>query len=160
MKNTTVSPPFAMHSGNGATGTASVVMFETLQSRFALRVASSLNERCEALNPDIGERLRFARERALTRAAVARSAETDASVGVTRSGGLLLGRTGAGWWLKLGSLVPIVALVAGLVQIQHWQDIAQISVAAEVDAALLADKLPPVAYGDAGFAEFLKTPRE
>ena len=160
MKNTTVSPSFAMHSGNVASGVSSSAALETLQSRFALRVAASLNERCEEINPDIGERLRFAREHALTRAAIARSPETNTSVGVTRSGGLLLGRIGAGWWLKLGSLLPVVALVAGLVQIQHWQDVAQISVAAEVDAALLADKLPPVAYGDAGFAEFLKTPRE
>ena len=44
--------------------------------------------------------------------------------------------------------------------IQHWQDRTQISVAAEVDAALLADDLPPKAYSDAGFVEFLKTPRE
>ena len=31
---------------------------------------------------------------------------------------------------------------------------------AEIDAALLADDLPPKAYSDAGFAEFLKTPPE
>ena len=160
MKNTIIGPSFATQSGTGGTTTASVAVVETLQLRFALRVASSLSERCEEINPDISERLRFARERALTRAATARSSEINSPVGVSRSGGLLLGRTGAGWWLKLGSLVPVVALVVGLVQIQRWQDFAQISVAAEVDAALLADNLPPVAYGDAGFAEFLKTPRE
>jgi hypothetical protein len=33
-------------------------------------------------------------------------------------------------------------------------------VAAEIDSALLADDLPPKAYSDAGFVEFLKTPRE
>lgn len=160
MKNTIIGPAYAVRSGTAGPVTASTAVLETLQSRFALRVASSLSERCEAINPDISERLRFARERALTRAAIARSSETNVPVGVTRSGGLLLGKTGAGWWLKLGSLLPVVALVAGLVLIQHWQDIAQISVAAEVDAALLADNLPPGAYGDAGFAEFLKTPRE
>ena len=164
MKNTIVVPTFVSHSGTAAavsaTATASAAVLETMQTRFAMRVASSLSERCEEVNPDISERLRFARERALTVAAIARSPETTAPVGVTRSGGLLLGRIGAGWWLKLGSLLPVVVLVAGLVQIQHWQDSAQISVAAEVDAALLADKLPPGAYGDAGFAEFLKTPRE
>ena len=51
-----------------------------------------------------------------------------------------------------------MALLVGLVMIQRWQTTAQISVAAEVDAALLADDLPPTAYRDAGFVEFLKTP--
>ena len=31
----------------------------------------------------------------------------------------------------------------------------QIAVAAEIDSALLADALPPTAYGDPGFSEFL-----
>ena len=53
-----------------------------------------------------------------------------------------------------------MALIAGLLLIQQWQTDDQISAAAEIDAALLADDLPPVAYSDAGFAEFLKTPRE
>ena len=57
-------------------------------------------------------------------------------------------------------MLPALALVAGLVLIQRWQDNAQVSVAAEVDAALLSDDLPPNAYSDAGFAEFLKTPNE
>jgi len=160
MKNTIIYPPFAMRSSPVAMGTTSAAVLETLQSRFALRIASSLSEQCEKINPDIGERLRFARERALERAAFARSTEINIAVGSTRSGALLLGAAGAGWWVKLGTLLPAVALVAGLVLIQRWQDTAQISVAAEVDAALLADKLPPVAYSDAGFAEFLKTPRE
>ncbi len=160
MKNTIIGPTYAVRSGTAVPVTASAAVLETLQSRFALRITSGLSERCEVINPDISERLRFARERALTRAAIARSSETSVPVDVTRSGGLLLGRTGTGWWLKLGSLLPVVALAAGLVLIQHWQDTAQISVAAEVDAALLADNLPPGAYGDAGFAEFLKTPRE
>ncbi len=62
--------------------------------------------------------------------------------------------------MRIGAVVPAFALVAGLFLIQTWQDKAQISVAAEIDAALLADDLPPTAYSDAGFAEFLKTPHE
>ena len=44
--------------------------------------------------------------------------------------------------------------------IQDWQNRTQISVAAEVDAALLGDDLPLNAYSDAGFVEFLKAPPE
>jgi hypothetical protein len=35
----------------------------------------------------------------------------------------------------------------------------QISAAAEIDEAILTDDLPPQAYSDPGFTEFLKSPR-
>ena len=133
---------------------------DALQSRFALRVAAGLTERSDALGSDLSERLRFARERALERGRVARAAEAAPRVGTTSSGAAMLGRGGWGWWLRIGAVAPVFVLVAGLFFIQTWQDKTQISVAAEIDAALLADDLPPNAYGDAGFAEFLKTPRE
>jgi hypothetical protein len=133
---------------------------DALQARFALRVGAHLTERAMDLSPDLTERLRFARETALERARAARAAETTAPVGMTRGGAAILGRVGGGWWLKAVSILPVFALAAGLFLIQRWQDSSQISVAAEVDAALLADDLPPRAYGDAGFAEYLKTPGE
>ena len=132
---------------------------DTLQARFGLRVAARLSERAQEVSPDVSERLRFAREQALQRARAARAAEVPVRVGVTRAGAAILGGHSR-WWLTLGSLLPAVALVAGLVLIQRWQDNAQVSVAAEVDAALLSDDVPPQAYSDAGFAEFLKTPDE
>jgi Protein of unknown function (DUF3619) len=133
---------------------------DAMQTRFALRVTARLTERSAELAPDLNERLRFAREKALERARAVRSAETTAAVGVTRGGAAILGGGGTGWWLKLASVVPVIALAAGLFMIQRWQDNTQISTAAEVDAALLSDALPPKAYSDAGFAEFLKTPGE
>lgn len=132
---------------------------DALQTRFALRVTARLTERSNELGADVTERLRFAREQALERARARRSAEAPAQVGATRSGAAILGG-GSGWWLKIASVLPALALIAGLVLIQRWQDNAQVSVAAEVDAALLSDDLPPAAYSDAGFAEFLKTPSE
>jgi len=60
--------------------------------------------------------------------------------------------TGAG----VASMVPLLILALGLLMIQrHLQD-RQITAAAEVDAALLSDDLPPQAYTDPGFAEFLR----
>ena len=130
---------------------------DAMQARFARRIVARLNDDAEHLAGDVTERLRFARERAIERAAQARTATTSTPVGMTASGAALLAG-GAGWWVKIASILPLLALVIGLILIQRWQATAQISVAAEVDAALLADDLPPTAYRDAGFVEFLKTP--
>ena len=131
---------------------------DAMQARFAHRIAARLNDGAGTLDGDLTERLRFARERALERAALARkSAAATSTVGVTASGAAVLGSS-SGWWVRIASVLPLVALLLGLVLIQRLQTTAQISVAAEVDAALLADDLPPTAYRDAGFAEFLKTP--
>lgn len=135
---------------------------EAVQSRFALRVAACLSENTAALTPDLGERLRFARERALQSSRSARQvAAAPSPVGLTAAGAAILGGgPGSGWWIRLGSALPLVVLIAGLVMIQRGHVNAQISTAAEIDAVLLADDLPPTAYGDAGFVEFLKVPRD
>lgn len=154
MNNLTISPPTAVPFA------PQPAALDALQARFALRVAARLTERSQGLEANVGERLRFAREKALERARASRTASASQSVGVSAAGVLLLGRSGSGWWMKLASVLPAVALIAGLLLIQQSQTDDQISAAAEIDAALLADDLPPVAYSDAGFAEFLKTPRE
>jgi uncharacterized protein DUF3619 len=133
---------------------------DTLQSRFALRVAARLSERSQELEPDLTERLRIAREQALARARTVRKAETAPARVGTNGGAAILGG-GPRWWLKLaGGALPVLALIGGLILIQQLENDAQISTAAEIDAALLTDDLPPAAYSDAGFAEYLKTPRE
>ena len=76
-----------------------------------------------------------------------------------RGGSIALGQPPSGW-LRLASALPLMLLVLGLVLIQHLHDQAEIHAAAEVDAALLADDLPPEAYGDPGFVAFLKQPEQ
>jgi hypothetical protein len=56
----------------------------------------------------------------------------------------------------VASVLPLVALVAGLVAISVWQEEDRTAEVADVDAALLTDELPPAAYTDPGFAQFLK----
>lgn len=129
---------------------------EVLESRVALRFAGALNESTQTLPHDIAERLRIARERAVERAgAVRRSAALP--VVVAQGGGTAV----LGWtppvWLRLASFMPLAVLMAGLVLIQQYHDHEQIVVAAEIDAALLTDELPPTAYGDPGFAEYLRS---
>ncbi len=129
------------------------------QSQFALRVTARLSQSTEDLAPEINERLRFARETALQRVRAVRAASAPAMV-ASSAGTLLLGGFARGWGVKLASLLPLIALVGGLVLIQRIQTESQISVAAEIDADLLADDLPPRAYSDAGFLEFLKLPKD
>ena len=127
---------------------------EALEGQFAQRLTAHLSGGAQALPHDIAERLRFSRERALAshRAATALS---TAPVVVSAGRAAALGSPPS-LWLRLVSALPLVVLVAGLVFIQHHHDLQQIEVAAEIDSALLADDLPPAAYGDPGFSEFLR----
>ena len=129
---------------------------EAAESRFARGVASCLSESADSLPADVAERLRVAREKSL--AIARRSRENSEGVGVTASGAAIAGFSQSRWWLRFASVLPLIALVGGLVLIQDWQNRTQISVAAEVDEALLGDDLPINAYRDPGFSEFLKAP--
>lgn len=135
---------------------------DALQARFALRVTARLHERAQRTGADIDERLRFAREQALERARAGRSAAAQA--GWATVGGPVLALAGdkrdTPWWGRLAAWVPLVLLIVGLVAIQQRHSQAQIDAAAEVDAALLSDDLPPDAYSDPGFVEFLRAPQD
>ena len=132
---------------------------ESLEGHLALRMTSLLTQGTDDLPHDITERLRFGRERALARAAQGRRAAVPVAaaqvVGMSGRAAVLGGPPSV--WLRLASALPLVVLVAGLVLIQHHHDFEQISAAAEIDSALLADELPPAAYGDPGFTEFLRS---
>lgn len=135
---------------------------EALEARLALRMTARLTEKAAELPQDVTERLRFAREQALQRAQAARSTTSPASETVDNGNGTLtLGApAGSGRWRQLAAWLPLVALVGGLVLIQRLHTQSQIAAAAEIDASILADDLPPAAYSDPGFVEFLKTPRD
>ena len=57
----------------------------------------------------------------------------------------------------MASVLPLVALVAGLVLINGIQNEDRANEVAEVDTALLTDDLPPAAYTDSGFIQYLKS---
>lgn len=134
-------------------------------ARFGLRVAAGLTEHGEQLPHDVSERLRFAREQAMLKARAARAAQTEVVRGTStvQIGDTLAlggGHNGSPRWLKLASLMPLLLLLLGLVLIQHSQFYQQVRAAAEIDTALLSDNLPPAAYGDPGFSEFLSNEQE
>ena len=133
---------------------------EAAAERFALRVATRLSSGADELPYDISERLRASRMQALAkRKKVAAPAHIAAPVIVNGGGSATLGRggEGGGWWSALVSAVPLMTLVVGLVVINIAQDEDSANDLAEVDAALLTDDLPPAAYADPGFVQFLKT---
>ena len=136
---------------------------EAVEARLAFRITARLTENTADLSGEVSERLRFARELALERARAVRKAQTaESPVGVGPGAALSLGggQGGSKWWIQLAAVVPLIALVGGLVLIQRLHDRSQIDAAAEIDASLLADDLPPSAYSDPGFVEFLKAPRD
>lgn len=138
---------------------------QALEDRFAARLTSALTEyQASDMPADIDARLRFAHERALAaaRQALAQRAPAPSVLGAS-GGAAVLGSAGgpsdAPWWLRLGSLVPFAVLLGGLLLIDNHYMRTQIDAAAEVDAAILADDLPPEAYRDRGFVEYLKSSR-
>lgn len=137
---------------------------EALEARFGLRIASCLSDSADRLPHDVTERLRHARNSAMARRQVAMSAQAEATtVGFASAATLSFGTgpsRGKSWWASLTAIVPLAALVGGLYLIGHFHAQEQIAAAAEVDAALLSDDLPPAAYSDPGFVEFLKTARD
>ena len=132
---------------------------DALQARFAARTAGGLKAQAAALPHDISERLRVGRERALAHARQHQLQAFAGSVVVARSSGgaAVLGGPSP-WWLKLASGFPLAVLMVGLVVITQWNNRSQVLAAAEIDMQLLSDELPPNAYSDPGFAEFLRAP--
>lgn len=129
-----------------------------LEAQYAYRVASLLSAQSDNLPHDVAERLKFARQQAINRVKRVRvlaQAEASQANGASVA---LLGGSGP-LWMRLAAMLPLIALVAGLFLIQDEHTHTQIQAAADVDAALLGDDLPPAAYDDPGFVEFLKTPR-
>ena len=131
-----------------------------LQDRFGRLVAGRLAAGTAELPHDISERLRAARVQAVARRS---SAPLRSAFAVSAAGGaatLNFGDEGMSLWGRIGSALPLVALVAGLFLIHTVQNERRASEVAEVDAALLTDDLPPSAYADPGFVQFLKSGRE
>jgi len=126
---------------------------------FGQRVARRLDAASQDLPYDISERLRAARMQALAKRKVVAVRHTAPAVVNTGNGAATLGFGGEGFglWGRLASALPLIALIAGLFVIQVIQDEDHANELAEVDTALLTDDLPPQAYADPGFTQFLKT---
>ena len=127
---------------------------QALADQFGRAVARRLATGTDDQIPnEVRERLRAARVRALE----ARKQPEVAPVHIGRGGVATLGLGQRSWFNRIASVLPLVILAAGLVLIHTVQTERRASELAEVDAALLTDDLPPAAYADPGFVQYLKT---
>lgn len=132
---------------------------EGANDRFGGAVAARLSAAASELPYEVTERLRAARVQAVAKRkhvqATVRATQITASGGAAALGG----DEGLSLWERIASVLPILALAAGLVLIHGIQNDNRASELAEVDVQLLTDDLPPAAYADPGFVQFLKSAR-
>lgn len=128
-----------------------------IEARLGARLAASLSQGTNTPGHDVAERLRVAREQALLRARAARQP-------AAATGTVALGHGGAAqlagfspWRERLALALPLLLMVAGLIAIEQWTARERVLAAADLDAQLLTDSLPPAAYTDPGFVEYLRT---
>ena len=130
---------------------------DVLVDRQGLKLSSVLKQDRSALPYELSERLRAARERAVAqrRLESPRTAPAWFSQGST----LALGwgsDEGMGLLGRLSSALALGALVLGLLSISDLQSEQRARELADVDVALLTDALPPAAFADPGFIQFLQ----
>jgi hypothetical protein len=130
--------------------------FQSPQDVVGRKIAARLSLGSAELDHDVSERLRVARLQAVARRKVPEMALVGGVV-ASGSGTLSMGEdSGPGLWARIGSALPLLALIAGLLAISVVQNDFRANEVAEVDAALLTDDLPATAYTDPGFMQFLR----
>lgn len=119
------------------------------EERYAYRVRQALNYGIKDIPQTTSRRLEAARHLAL-----ARQKQT--------ASGLVVAGSGAASMLKTGHHLPyfkqilaILALLLGMWMSFYWHSVEYVSQLEEVDSALLTDDLPPEAFLDNDFFEWL-----
>lgn len=129
---------------------------KTKDLTFAYKVRHALDQNVDNLPASATERLATARNLALSRkkqeSRVQVAAPQFAMAGQTSS----FSFPGPSAWLKrVGFVIPLAALVFGLMGIHQYEQHQQILEAASIDAEVLTDELPLSAYLDHGFDAYL-----
>ncbi|PFH08234.1 uncharacterized protein DUF3619 [Collimonas sp. PA-H2] len=130
------------------------------QINFAFKVRHALNENLDNLPAPAVDRLAAARQAALARK------KKDAPTRVVARQGVLAGHAGnffndpLSWLTRIGVAAPILAGVVLLTGLYQFEQQHRIAAAADIDAAVLSDELPPSAYLDRGFSAYLAQQQE
>jgi len=118
---------------------------------FAYKVRHALNDHLDTLPTATTDRLAAARKAAISR----KKAHAPVKVAQRQ----LAGNIGALFSFsslgRMGVVVPLLVLVAGLAGIYQYEEQQRIAETAELDAAVLSDELPLTAYLDQGFNAYL-----
>lgn len=119
---------------------------------FGRTISMWLSHGESAVSHDVAQRLQAARYRAIT----VRKAELQRARPLRARPGFAVFTKGSQTCLRIGIVAPFVVLFVGLALIKGEVDERAARLEAEVDAQLLTDVLPPTAYTDAGFHQFLR----
>ena len=136
---------------------------QALSDRFGRALAARLTQGLADTSHEVGERLRVARLQAVEQRRLAQRARVlmrTSSVMRANAVATFGGDEEGGHRLRWIVALPVVALAAGLLLINVVQSDSRDTELAEVDTALLTDDLPPAAYADPGFMQFLKAAHE
>ena len=127
------------------------------QDLLGKRIAKMLDDNTD-LSYEVTERLRAARTRALSLRRIAQPQLQTAQEIQTQNGFALLKFPSQIQWFfqTFGSFIPLLGLVAGLILINEFHNDQSALELAEIDSALLTDDLPPNAYTDPSFLDYLK----
>ena len=123
------------------------------------RMARALDAQAAPLPHDVRERLRWARQRALATQKRPRPVPR-----LLAQGDGTLGLAGQGFepmapWRWLAALIPLLVLLTGLDLLLTQAQDQRISEIAQIDAQMLSDDIPPAAYADPGFLQFMQEAR-
>ena len=136
---------------------------------FGQRIVARLNKGLDEVHPDISQRLAWARQQAIAKsAALGRTAPAKAT-GVRGQSTVLAyaGQSGTGngnggdqewhWAARMAFTgAMLLAFGAALVSIEQNAQMNRAREVAEVDTDILTDDLPPSAYVDPGFSQYLR----
>lgn len=122
------------------------------------KIASHLDEAADSIPHEILERLKVARVQAVSKRVTIAPAELASSIHLSNATATLSGgHAELGLWRFLAAWAPLLVLIAGLLTVFAIQDEYRAQELADVDSELLTDELPPAAFTDPGFTQFLKT---
>lgn len=119
------------------------------EERYAYRVRQALNHGLKDISPAASRRLEAARHLALSK-----QKQTARQLAMAGHGS---SSSGSGSHLPyFKQIIAILALLVGMWLSFYWQSVQYTSDLEEVDSALLSDDLPPEAFLDNDFFEWLK----
>ena len=119
------------------------------EERYAYRVRQALNHGLKDIPPAASRRLEAARHLALSKQ---KQAEPQLVLAGTGTRGFKSGSHTP--YLK--QILSVVALLLGMWLSFYWHSVQYVTELEEVDSALLADDLPPEAFMDNDFFQWLK----